>query len=175
MLSTRGRPAIILAALASVVLATAGAAAFLDRPRPSGDTPSRPVNKPVLALVITHLGPEDRPVAALVLHAEAAVDFIRKNFRCGTSDECRPLPRDAFAALVAAYRKNALDRLKDDPRPETDLGSFRFETVADGAPRTSLSLNPRHSAEALDAILRSLPPGPARASVERRLNIARSK
>jgi hypothetical protein len=156
----------------SLALAVTGFA--LPWPGAAAGGPPPGTEKPpaVLALVIAHLGPEDRPVPRLVVFPEGDRGLVARRVKPGPDDDDQPIPRDRFQAMIKKLIDGPFDHPKSDPDTAPQAGSFGLTLVMPQGRNSTITLNPTHAAEVLGAILPTSPKGPLRDRLERRRNIA---
>lgn len=123
-----------------------------------------------LALAIENIGPQDRTVPPLVIHASGEQARVEGLAGVPLGAEWAEIPAGSFETLVARIDVEFFQTGRDDPNTSGRAGSHRFALLGEDTPR-GLRLGPERSAALMRRALELLPSGSARSEVERRLSM----
>ena len=122
-----------------------------------------------LAIVIRHVGQQDRAVPRLVVYSGNKADFAQ-GFDCARSTACFAVSAAVLDRLACSLNSRLSSQLHDD-RDIEQAGSFEFSIEGNKA-RKALSMNKRHSSEVLRDLIELVTDSAIRREFERRLSIA---
>ena len=123
-----------------------------------------------LALAIENIGPQDRTIPPLVIHASGEQARVAGLAGAPVGAEWAEIPAESFEMLAARLDAEFFRAGRDDPNASARAGSHRFTLLGEETPR-GLRLDPDRSAALMRRALELLPSGSARSEVARRLSM----
>jgi hypothetical protein len=126
------------------------------------------------ALVIMHIGMQDRPIPELVIYDSRAQKQVEATYPCTREAVCTSVEHTAFATMAGRLEARFFSKNIQDADVQ-DMGAFKFSLRSNRGAATEIRCNKTHSAEVLRDVEQYVHEKQARAEVDRRLGISEFK